>query len=94
MARRKQTEVTVRALISFDGFVKGDTEQTPLTPRVAALVAVGMLEVIERGESETGPAGSDADDSGGSASGTEAEGAAGAEPGEDPGAGGHGPAEG
>lgn len=94
MVRAKKTEpvVTVQALRSFDGFRVGETEQTRLTDRVRSLVAGAFLEVVDGGEGEAGPAGADADDSGGGAQGPSAEGAAGAEPSPDPGAGGHGTA--
>ena len=98
MARRKAPRiVTLRARVSFDDWRLGDTLTTTLTPRAAALVAAGKLEIVGDvgvfdGTGEARPAGADADDSGGGPEGSEAEGSAGAEPGEDPGAGGHGAA--
>lgn len=94
MARKKTqpAEVTLRALVAFEDWHRGDTLTTVMTPRAAALVATGRLEMIDDGTGEAGPAGADADDSGRGPEGPSAEGPAGAEPGEDSGAGGHGTA--
>jgi hypothetical protein len=75
---------TLRVLRSFDLMRKGETFENVVTDRVLALVGLGFLEVVDDGENPSGPAAAQPGDQGGEPKGPEAEGSAGAEPGEDP----------
>lgn len=88
MARKSTVKDTpkkavVRATRSFDGLVIGETFETELSGRAIDLITGGYLEVVSRGESESGPGPADESDQGGGPESAEAEGSAGAQPGED-----------
>lgn len=85
--------VTVRAVVSFDDWVIGNERQVPLTERMLSLIAGGQLEVIDHGESETGPGPAGPSDPGGSPADDQGEGAPGPEQGQGFGSSGYGTAE-
>jgi hypothetical protein len=88
MTRAKRVKsVTVKVAKSFDGVVIGEQFDADLTERVLALISGGFLEVVDYGAGEAGPGAADASDPGREPTGDQPESAAGAEPGEGPGAG-------
>jgi hypothetical protein len=75
----------VRARVSFNGIVKGETADVDGRDRtVRGWVRAGLMEVVDRGESEDRSRRDPESDPGGVDAGAPEGGAAGGEPGEDP----------
>lgn len=63
MATRKKTTGKARLQVrtSFDGFRRGEEIEATLDGPVAAWVGLGLMEVIEGGESQAGPGSAEPD---------------------------------
>ncbi|MZE53818.1 hypothetical protein GTY86_35555 [Streptomyces sp. SID5770] len=63
MATRKKTtgKARLRVRTSFDGFRLGEKIESTLDGPVAAWVDLGLMEVIEGGETPAGPGGAEPD---------------------------------
>ena len=84
----------VKALVSFNGVVKGDVGHVDDTAQVRGYVTAGYLEVIDSGTDQDRPGGPSKGDQGGQFGGAAYGGPTSDQPGEDPGTGGYGQAQG